>query len=262
MTRDDVLQHLAQLAAAVDLPINADFESGFAASPEGVASNVALAVDTGIAGLSIEDTDFDYPGELYDLDVAVERIRAARAAIDQTGHDVVLVARTEHLLHDGTVRSAGLHMLIWIAIAISFPTALALLGAFVLSRTMRGSTVLRMLFFLPYIAPSLSSVPVIDALTRGLPSWDLSLFGPAGHGNALFFSALVPLALLAIGYGFPKARPVLAGIAVGVAAHLAFFAVVPLTAVHYMPSIFGLGSIWLVVNAVACLVLARLALRR
>jgi serine protease len=118
------------------------------------------------------------------------------------------------------------------------------------------------LFFLPYLAPSLSSVPVIGALTHGLPSWDLSLLGPAGHGNALFFSALVPLALLAIGYGFPKARPVLAGIAVGVAAHLAFFAVVPLTAVHYVPSIFGLGSIWLVVNAVACLVLARLALRR
>ena len=74
--------------------------------------------------------------------------------------------------------------------------------------------------------------------------------------------AVAVMALLAIGYGFPKVRPVLAGIAVGVAAHLAFFAVVPLTAVHYVPSIFGLGSIWLVVNAVACLVLARLALRR
>ena len=112
VTRDDVLQHLAQLAAAVDLPINADFESGFAASPEGVASNVALAVDTGIAGLSIEDTDFDYPGELYDLDVAVERIRAARAAIDESGHDVVLVARTEHLLHDGTALTAAIDKLI------------------------------------------------------------------------------------------------------------------------------------------------------
>jgi hypothetical protein len=88
------------------------------------------------------------------------------------------------------------------------------------------------------------------------------LLGPAGHGNALFFSALVPLVLLAIGYGVPKARPVLAGVAVGVAAHLAFFAVVPLTAVHYVPSIFGLASIWLVVNAIACVALARLALRR
>ena len=97
------------------------------------------------------------------------------------------------------------------------------------------------LFFLPYIAPALSSAPVVSALTHGLPSWDLSLLGPTGHGNALFFSALVPLALLAVGYGVPKARPVLAGLAVGVAAHLAFFAVVPLTAVHYVPSIFGLG---------------------
>jgi len=118
------------------------------------------------------------------------------------------------------------------------------------------------LFFLPYLAPSLSSAPVIGALTHGLPSWDLSLLGPAGHGNALFFSALVPLALLAVGYGVPKARPVLAGVAVGVAAHLAFFAVVPLTAVQYVPSFFGLASIWLVVNAVACVALARIALRR
>jgi hypothetical protein len=60
----------------------------------------------------------------------------------------------------------------------------------------------------------------------------------------------------------PKARPVLAGLAVGVAAHLAFFAVVPLMSLHYVPSVFGLASIWLVVNAVACIALARLALRR
>lgn len=118
------------------------------------------------------------------------------------------------------------------------------------------------LFFLPYLAPSLSSAPVMHALTHGLPSWDLSLLGPAGHGNALFFSALVPLALLVVGYGFPRARPVLAGVAVGVAAHLAFFAVVPLTTLHYVPGIFGLASIWLIVNAVACVALARLALRR
>jgi serine protease len=118
------------------------------------------------------------------------------------------------------------------------------------------------LFFLPYLAPGLSSVPVVDALTRGLPSWDLSLLGPTGHGNALFFSALVPLGLLAIGYGVPKLRAPLAGLAIGVAAHLAFFAVVPMTTMKYVPSAFGLGSIWLVANAVACVLLARLALRR
>ena len=102
----------------------------------------------------------------------------------------------------------------------------------------------------------------MHALTHGLPSWDLSLLGPSGHGNALFFSALVPLALLALGYGFPKARPVLAGLAVGVAAHLAFFAAVPMTTVHYVPAVFGLGAIWLAVNALACIGIARLALRR
>jgi serine protease len=117
------------------------------------------------------------------------------------------------------------------------------------------------LFFLPYLAPSLSSAPVVHALTHGLPSWDLSLLGPAGHGNAVFFSALVPLGLLALGYGVPRARGPLAGIAVGVAAHLAFFAAVPLTAVH-VPAMFGIGTLWLAANALACLALARLALRR
>jgi serine protease len=118
------------------------------------------------------------------------------------------------------------------------------------------------LFFLPYLAPALSSAPILHALTHGLPSWDLSLLGPSGHGNALFFSALVPMTLLAIGYGVPKLRGFLAGVAVGVAAHLAFFAVVPMTQLHYVPHAFGLGSIWLAANAVACLALARLALRR
>jgi serine protease len=118
------------------------------------------------------------------------------------------------------------------------------------------------LFFLPYIFPSLASAPVVETLTRGLPSWDLSLLGPMGHGNALFFSALVPLALLAVGYGMPKLRAPLAGLAIGVAAHLAFFAVVPMTQLHYVPLGFGLASMWLVLNAIACVLLARIALRR
>jgi serine protease len=115
------------------------------------------------------------------------------------------------------------------------------------------------LFFLPYIAPSLSSMPILHALSHGLPSWDLSLLGVSGHGNALFFSAALPLAALAIGYGVPKLRPALAGLAIGVAAHLAFFAVVPMITLHYAPV---MASLWLGVNAIACLVLARLALRR
>jgi 2-methylisocitrate lyase-like PEP mutase family enzyme len=99
VTRDDVLQHLAALCEAVDLPVNADFESGFASEPEGVAANVGLAIQTGVAGLSIEDRDLEGPG-LYDTALAVERIRACRAAIDRSGEDVILVARTEGLLSD------------------------------------------------------------------------------------------------------------------------------------------------------------------
>jgi 2-methylisocitrate lyase-like PEP mutase family enzyme len=97
--RDDVLAHLTELSAAVDLPINADFEYGFAVEPEGVAANVKRAVQTGVAGLSIEDSRPDGKG-LHDLSLSVERIRAARQAIDQTGEDVILVARTEGLLDD------------------------------------------------------------------------------------------------------------------------------------------------------------------
>jgi 2-methylisocitrate lyase-like PEP mutase family enzyme len=99
VTREDVLQHLTSLCEAVDLPVNADFEAGFASDPEGVAANVVLAIRTGVAGLSIEDRDLDRPG-LYAKALAVERIRAARAAIDQSGEDVILVARTEGLLSD------------------------------------------------------------------------------------------------------------------------------------------------------------------
>ena len=92
VTLDEALAHLRILCAATDLPVNADFEAGFADEPEGVAANVALAIDTGVAGLSIEDLT----GEtLYDLPLAVERIRAARESIDKSGQDVMLVGRTE-----------------------------------------------------------------------------------------------------------------------------------------------------------------------
>lgn len=93
MTLDEVLAHLRQLCDATDLPVNADFEAGFADRPDGVAINVTLAVDTGIAGVSIEDRTGK---DLYPLPLAVERIRAARAAIDATGQDVLLVGRTEN----------------------------------------------------------------------------------------------------------------------------------------------------------------------
>ncbi|HEY0342800.1 MAG TPA: isocitrate lyase/phosphoenolpyruvate mutase family protein, partial [Steroidobacteraceae bacterium] len=99
MTREDVLQHLTAVSAAVDLPVNADFESGFADDPEGVAANVILGMKTGVAGLSIEDRKLDGSG-LYETAFAVERIRAARAAIDRSKEGMLLVARTEGLLID------------------------------------------------------------------------------------------------------------------------------------------------------------------
>lgn len=98
MQKDDVLAHLKTLCEVVDLPVNADFESGFAADPDGVATNVKLAVETGIAGVSIEDRKLGDLSSLYDTAQSVDRIRAARAAIDATGEDVILVARTEGLL--------------------------------------------------------------------------------------------------------------------------------------------------------------------
>lgn len=98
--RADVLEHLSSLCNAIDIPVNADFEAGFATDAAGVADSVALAIETGIAGLSIEDRDVDEMEELYDLPTAIERLRAARSAIDRSGHDVILVARTEGLLID------------------------------------------------------------------------------------------------------------------------------------------------------------------
>jgi 2-methylisocitrate lyase-like PEP mutase family enzyme len=87
-----MLAHLTSLCAATDLPVNADFEGGYADDPDGVAANVTRAVATGVAGISIEDIT---GGELYPMALAVERIQAARAAIDATGQDVLLVGRSE-----------------------------------------------------------------------------------------------------------------------------------------------------------------------
>jgi 2-methylisocitrate lyase-like PEP mutase family enzyme len=95
LSRDEVLAHLRFVCTATDLPVNADFEAGFADEPEAVAANVTLAVDTGVAGLSIEDRT---GRSLYELPLAVERIKAARAAIVKTGEDVILVARSEGFL--------------------------------------------------------------------------------------------------------------------------------------------------------------------
>ena len=98
VTRDLVIAHLRQMVEATDVPLNADFESGFAANADGVAESVRLAVEAGVAGLSIEDSTGDATRPLYELDAAVERVRAARRAIDAKGGDTLLVGRAECFL--------------------------------------------------------------------------------------------------------------------------------------------------------------------
>jgi 2-methylisocitrate lyase-like PEP mutase family enzyme len=105
---DEVLAHYRELAAATDIPLNADFENGFADDPDQVAENVTKCIATGVAGLSIEDSPQN-PTPLYEFDAALARVKAARAAIDKTGGDVVFTARTEGFIRgrpdiDETIR--------------------------------------------------------------------------------------------------------------------------------------------------------------
>jgi len=95
---DELLKHLTELSAATDLPVNADFESGFADDPAGVAENVRKAAATGVAGLSVENRTTDPKNPLYDFQLSVDRIRAARAALDDDESGVLLVARCEGFL--------------------------------------------------------------------------------------------------------------------------------------------------------------------
>lgn len=96
LPRAMVLGHIAEIvSAAAELPVNADFQSGYAADPEGIADSVRRCIETGVAGLSIEDATGDPQGPLYELAEAVDRLRAARAAIDASGTGVLLTARAE-----------------------------------------------------------------------------------------------------------------------------------------------------------------------
>jgi len=106
---DEVLAHYGELAAATDIPVNADFENGFADEPDGVAANVARCIETGVAGLSIEDSPQHSGFALYEFDLALARVKAARAAVDRSGSGVVLTARTEGFIRgrpdiDETIR--------------------------------------------------------------------------------------------------------------------------------------------------------------
>ena len=95
VTLDEALEHFRSITQVVDVPVNADFEGGFAIAPEDVAINVRAAASSGIAGLSIEDSSKDAAHPLYDAALAVERVRAARRAIDASGTGILLTARSE-----------------------------------------------------------------------------------------------------------------------------------------------------------------------
>jgi 2-methylisocitrate lyase-like PEP mutase family enzyme len=97
---DDMLAHIAELSAAADVPMNADFEGGYAHEPAGVAESVRRCVATGVSGLSIEDYTGDKDKPLYDFDLAVARVRAAREAIDKAGGDVLLTGRSEGFIRN------------------------------------------------------------------------------------------------------------------------------------------------------------------
>ena len=106
--RDGSLGYISRITAAVDLPVSADFMSGYGLEPEDVAESVTQCVATGVAGLSIEDATGDSLSPLYDLPSAVERVRAARQAIDQSGEEVLLTARAEcyHVGHPDPFRES------------------------------------------------------------------------------------------------------------------------------------------------------------
>lgn len=95
VSRDEMLEHFREIVAATSLPVNADFQNGYADDPDDVAANVKLCIETGVAGLSIEDNSGRSERPLYDLGPAIDRIKAARGAIDESGIRVVLTARCE-----------------------------------------------------------------------------------------------------------------------------------------------------------------------
>ncbi|MGQ0760607.1 MAG: isocitrate lyase/PEP mutase family protein [Acidobacteriota bacterium] len=113
VSRDVMLEHFRELVEATSLPVNADFQNGYAHDPEGVAESVRLCVETGVAGLSIEDNSGQSEEPLYDFDLALERIKAARKAIDDAGKRVILTARCEaYLVGDADPLSTSLERLV------------------------------------------------------------------------------------------------------------------------------------------------------
>ncbi len=223
------------------------------ASPH-AAGVAALIVGEGVTNPAmveqiLKDTARRPNGKQYSSDKYGAGIIDAPAAVQK--------ARSHH-----GAWQAGLGLLLAAAIAASARRrGLGVkLGAGYLGGVFAGSGGL---FFLPLIAGSIASWPVIEMMTRGLPSMDMAVFGGASRGNPLFMSALLPLGLIALGASHPRLRALVAGLAVGVAAHLIFFAVVPVFDLRWVPGVAGtFDSLWLVGNAAICAGLATLTLRR
>lgn len=222
------------------------------ASPH-VAGVAALIVGEGVTNPDmvekiLKDTARKPKDQKYSADRYGAGIIDAPAAIK--------AARAEH----GAVQF-GLGLLLAAAVAASARKRGlgTVLGGRYLAGVLAGSGGL---FFLPWFLPSMSSWFGVEMLTRGVPSWDLSLFGPLSHGNPLFMSALLPLAAIGVAAGVPKLRPIVAGLAVGVAAHLLFFAAVPVFDLRYVPGFGTLDTLWLLANAALASTLAILTLRK
>lgn len=144
----------------------------------------------------------------------------------------------------------------------SLGLGLLLAGALAMHARRRGAIALNPLYFVGVMvgASGLFFLPGLGFLSQPFPSWDLGLFGVTGHGNPLFFSALAPLALLALGYSVRHLRAPLAGFAAGVAACLLFQVVARTTDIHWVPGV-TLDRIWLAINALSCAALAYITLR-
>ena len=218
-----------------------------------VAGVAALVVGEGVTNPDmveqiLKDTSRKPEHQKYDRDRYGAGIVDAPAA--------VLKARSK----DGAYQF-GLGLLLAVAVAASAARGRGLgtkLGGGYLGGVLMGSGGL---FFLPWLAGGFSSWTGIEMLTRGLPSLDMAIFGPLSHGNPIFMSALLPLGAVALAAGAPRARTIVAGLAVGVAAHLLFFAAVPVFDLRYVPGA-TLETFWLVGNAALASALAVLTLRR
>jgi 2-methylisocitrate lyase-like PEP mutase family enzyme len=175
-TCDTTLAHIADIVGATDLPVSADFQSGFAHEPSGVAANVERCIATGVAGLSIEDATGE-PGQLYELPLAVERIKAARAAIARSGATVLLTARAESYLvgHPQPFQDALRRL-----------TAYAEAGADVL------------------FAPGARTLEEIDAMVRAVAPRPLNVL--VSGSNGLSVAALAKIGVRRISVGSALAR--------------------------------------------------------